>query len=68
MSTSHGRLDAAIVEEKVIGLVQGYVEAIVDVTKPLILQGMDSLASMELRQKLQVSPHQFVLVPNCRWL
>ena len=68
MSTSHGRLDAAIVEEKVIGLVQGYMEAAIDITKPLILQGMDSLANMELRQKLQVSLHQFALVPNCRWL
>ena len=47
-------LDAAGLEAEVAGMVRGFVGADVDVSAPLAAQGLDSLAAMELRQKLQV--------------
>ena len=46
--------DIAAVRETVLQLVQGYVQGAVDPAEPLGAQGLDSLALMELRQKLQV--------------
>ena len=50
-------LDKADVRTQVIELLRGYLEEEVDIAKPLAMQGIDSLASMELRQKLQVRGH-----------
>ena len=49
------KLDAAVVAIKVIEFVQEYTGAEVDIAVPLHVQGIDSIANMELRQKLQVS-------------
>ena len=48
-------LDAAALEAEVAGMVRGFVGADVDTSAPLAAQGLDSLAAMELRQKLQVA-------------
>ncbi len=46
--------DAASVEAEILALVQGFVGPEVSADQPLATQGLDSLAAMELRQKLQV--------------
>ena len=46
--------DAASLEAEILALVEGFVGSEVSVEKPLAAQGLDSLAAMELRQKLQV--------------
>lgn len=63
--TSPAALEAEIKE-----MVMGYVGTGMDVNVPLAAQGLDSLAAMELRQKLQVpsqSPrrNQFSLLCCC---
>ncbi len=52
------QLSAAELEAEISALVHGYVGDKVDPTAPLAVQGLDSLAAMELRQKLQVPPEQ----------
>ena len=47
-------LSTAELQAEVTHLVQGYLGADVDPAAPLAAQGLDSLAAMELRQKLQV--------------
>ena len=46
--------DIAAIQQQIIDIVKGYVDDDVDVEKPLAMQGLDSLAFMELRQKLEV--------------
>ena len=53
-STAAQKLSAAELEAEVVGMVASFVGADVDPTTPLAAQGLDSLAAMELRQKLQV--------------
>ena len=47
-------MSAAALEAEILALVQSYVEEQVAPDEPLAKQGLDSLAAMELRQKLQV--------------
>lgn len=47
-------LDPQTLEAEICGMVAGYVGTDVDASMPLAAQGLDSLAAMELRQKLQV--------------
>ena len=47
-------LDAAVIAAKVTEIVQEYIDDKIDITRPLHIQGIDSIANMELRQKLQV--------------
>ncbi|CAL8466746.1 g6282 [Coccomyxa elongata] len=49
----HMHLDPETLEAEIRGMVAGYVGEDVDVSMPLAAQGLDSLAAMELRQKLQ---------------
>lgn len=46
--------DIAAIQQQIIAIVKGYVDDDVDMEKPLAMQGLDSLAFMELRQKLEV--------------
>ena len=46
--------DAAAIEVEILSLVQGFVGPDVSAEQPLASQGLDSLAAMELRQRLQV--------------
>ena len=46
--------DAAEIEADIVALVQDFVGPNVSADQPLAAQGLDSLAAMELRQKLQV--------------
>lgn len=48
---------AADLEEQVMSVIRDLVGADVAKDQPLVAQGLDSLASMELRQKLQVKLH-----------
>jgi hypothetical protein len=41
-------------QQEILDMVRGFVGADVAVDQPLVAQGLDSLAGMELRQKLQV--------------
>ena len=64
----HMHIDPLTLEAEICGMVAGYVGADVDVSLPLAIQGLDSLAAMELRQKLQVSQamlSQTVLLCPC---
>ena len=47
-------MSAAALEAEILALVQSYVGEQVAPDEPLAKQGLDSLAAMELRQKLQV--------------
>lgn len=48
-------LDTAALEATIMEMVRGYVgDKVVTADEPLAQQGLDSLAAMELRQKLQV--------------
>ena len=47
-------LDPAALEQQVVDLLRSYVGDEVSPEEPLNKQGLDSLAAMELRQKLQV--------------
>ena len=53
-TAGHTDVDPAELEGEIRDMVSGYVGADVDVSMPLAAQGLDSLAAMELRQKLQV--------------
>lgn len=65
-------IDPSALEAEIKEMVAGYVGMDVDVSMPLAAQGLDSLAAMELRQKLQVlsaaaPPLGYSTVPaNCR--
>lgn len=48
-------IDPVALQEEMLELVKGFVGADVAPDQPLVSQGLDSLAAMELRQKLQVS-------------
>ena len=50
----HMHLNPETLEAEILGMVAGYVGDDVDVSMPLAAQGLDSLAAIELRQKLQV--------------
>lgn len=50
-----GHKDAIAITTQVMEMVRESVAMDVDASKPLAIQGIDSLAAMELRQKLQVS-------------
>lgn len=47
-------MDAPHIEAELINIVEAYVGSKIDVHNPLANQGLDSLAALELRQKLQV--------------
>ena len=51
------KLSTAELEAEGAGMVAGFVGADVDPARPLTAQGLDSLAALELRQKLQVPAH-----------
>ena len=51
---AHVGMTQAASEAAVVDLVTSYVGEIADRNAPLAQQGLDSLAAMELRQKLQV--------------
>lgn len=53
-SSTGGGIDAAALQQEILEMVRGFVGADVAVDQPLVAQGLDSLAGMELRQKLQV--------------
>ena len=55
MAPTAGVIDPAALERQVVDLVRSYVGDDVSPEEPLNKQGLDSLAAMELRQKLQVS-------------
>ncbi len=47
-------LDSTETTTKVVEIVQEYIDAKVDIATPLQSQGIDSIANMEIRQKLLV--------------
>lgn len=47
-------MDVTELQAELMSMVQGYLQGPVEAVQPLAGQGMDSLALMELRQKLQV--------------
>ena len=53
-STGQVGLSAAALQQQILELVKGFVGSDVSADMPLAAQGLDSLAAMELRQKLQV--------------
>ena len=53
----------AALQAELESLVQGYLQGPVDAQQPLAAQGMDSLALMELRQKLQVQTMPVLFTP-----
>ena len=48
-------VDAYHVQRHLVDLISRYVKVEIDIAKPLATQGMDSLATMELRRDVQVS-------------
>ena len=60
-------VDVPALQAELESLVQGYLQGPVDAQQPLAAQGMDSLALMELRQKLQVQimPMLFTIAQGC---
>ena len=56
--------DAASLEAEILTLVHRFVGANVSAHQPLAAQGLDSLAAMELRQKLQVSGDCMLRLPS----